>query len=100
LVGAAVVVMLLAHLATGSRGGAAGLLVGLAIASAGVVSRIARRDPRSVALRWAPRAIAALLVVLSLVSLVSWARLEEQMQGGGAIAGGEVSLLSRVAVAT
>ncbi|MEW6271643.1 MAG: O-antigen ligase family protein, partial [Thermodesulfobacteriota bacterium] len=92
-----VLLMLVAHLATGSRGGTISLLVGLAVVGFGF-ARPSRGRPRSQTARWVARAVVAALVVLSLVLVVSWARLEEEIEGGGAVEGGDVSLLTRISV--
>src|SRR5581483_4176730 len=96
VVGSAVVLMLLAHLATGSRGGMAGLLVGLAVAGFGI-ARTARAHAPHGALRWVAPALVAALVGAALFAVASWARLEDEATV--ASGGGDASLASRVVVA-
>jgi len=97
LVAGAVLLMLVAHLATGSRGGTISLLVGLAVVGLGFALRT-RSGRRSHTTRSVAGAIVAALVVLSLVTVSSWARLEADVDGGVAVEGGDVSLLTRIAV--
>ena len=97
LVLGAVLVMLVAHSATGSRGGTMSLLAGLAVVGLGFAlrSRHGRRSSR--AARIASAAIVATLLVASLVTVGSWARLEGELAQGGEV-DGEVGLLTRIAV--
>lgn len=96
LVAGAVLLMLVAHFATHSRGGTMSLFVGLAVVGLGFASR--SRSGRSRASRAAGGAIVAALVLLSLVSVASWARLEDQVDTGAQAPGGDVSLMTRIAV--
>ena len=97
LVLGAVLVMLVAHTATGSRGGVMSLFAGLAVVGLGFArrSRHGRRSSR--AARIASAAIVAALLVASLVTIGSWARLEDEIAQGGEV-DGEVGLLTRIAV--
>jgi len=96
-VATAVVLMMVAHLATGSRGGLAALLVGLAVAIAGMLTRT-HRHTRSHHLsrcaRFVPAAIALTLIAASAATLLFWAS-----KGDLADDGLEVNLASRLAVA-
>jgi len=102
LVAGGVLVMIVAHLATGSRGGTMSLLVGLAVVALGFVHRArGTRDAR--ASHALSAALVGLLVVASVVTVASWARLEDDVvggvvAGGAAFEGGEVGLMTRIAV--
>jgi O-antigen ligase len=111
LLAGAIGLMLVAHVASGSRGGRAALLAGLGVVGFGIASGSARgaraRDrfahpdgaSRSASRsRVAPAALAAALGVASLLAIATWARLEDEV--GAAGARGEVSLVARVAVAS
>jgi tetratricopeptide (TPR) repeat protein len=98
LVAGAVLVMVVAHLATGSRGGTMSLLVGLAVVALGFARR-RRGARRSRVARMASVAIVGVLVVGSLASVASWSRLEEELLAGNGADGSDVSLAMRVAVA-
>jgi tetratricopeptide (TPR) repeat protein len=90
----------IAHAATGSRGGRAGLLVGIGVAAAGVTLGMRRRNPaRSAWGRWAPVALGIVLVCASVVSLRSWAASDGALPNVAAD-GVDPSLGSRLAVAT
>src|SRR5439155_493537 len=89
---AAVLLMVVAHLASGSRGGTAALLVGLAVAGAGIVARQASRW------RWAPAALALVLVVGGGASIVGWAMADGDAQENVTTEAGDVSLAARLAV--
>jgi O-antigen ligase/tetratricopeptide (TPR) repeat protein len=89
---AAGALMLVAHVATGSRGGAAALLAGIAIATAGAANSTRRSGDRA---RWLPLALASALVVAALGSLVLWARVDDDETR---LASADVSLASRVVV--
>ena len=65
----AVLVMLVAHVATGSRGGAAALLAGLGVMAAGAIA--GKR-------RWVGAVLALALVVGSAAALGAWATAEEK----------------------
>jgi tetratricopeptide (TPR) repeat protein len=97
LVLGAVLVMLVAHSATGSRGGTMSLLAGLAVVGLGFArrSRSGRRSSRGA--RIASAAIVAALLLASVITVASWARLEDALVQGGDV-DGEVGLLTRVAV--
>src|SRR5881398_3257958 len=82
--------MALAHVASGSRGGRAALLVGLAVAGAGMASS-AGRSPRR---RWAAAAVALALVLTAGLSVGLW-RAADEVRAAEAI---DVSLASRLAV--
>src|SRR5881398_508953 len=82
--------MALAHVASGSRGGRAALLVGLAVAGAGMASS-AGRSPRR---RWAAAAVALALVLAAGLSVALW-RAADEVRAAEAI---DVSLASRLAV--
>ena len=81
-----------AHLASGSRGGVAALLVGLAVAGAGIVARQATRW------RWAPAVLALVLVVGGGASVVGWVMADDDTQQSAATEEGDVSLTARLAV--
>lgn len=97
LVLGAVLVMLVAHAATGSRGGTMSLLAGLAVVGLGFArrSRSGRRSSRTA--RIASGSIVAALLLASLVTVASWARLEDEIAQGGEL-DGEVGLMTRIAV--
>ncbi|MFN8602352.1 MAG: O-antigen ligase family protein [Candidatus Binatia bacterium] len=97
LVLGAVLVMLVAHAATGSRGGIMSLFAGLAVVGLGFArrSRHGRRSSRGA--RIASAAIVAALLIASLVTIGSWARIEDEIAQGGEV-DGEVGLLTRIAV--
>lgn len=96
LVAGAVLLMLVAHLATGSRGGMMSLLFGLAVVGIGFAAR--SRSGRSRASRAFAVSIVAALVLLSLVSVVSWVRLEDDADVASAVQSGDVGLLTRIGV--
>src|SRR5438093_160877 len=81
-----------AHLASGSRGGLAALLVGLAVAGAGIVARQATRW------RWAPAVLAFALVVGGGASVVGWVMADADTHESAATDTGDVSLAARLAV--
>lgn len=96
----AVVLMLVAHLATDSRGGLAALFVGLGVTGAGMVGRIARRS-RALRLRplghfgrFLPGAIALTLVAAGGATVLFWASASDFADDGL-----DVNLASRLAVA-
>lgn len=94
---AAVVLMLVALVATGSRGGLAALLVGLGVAGAGMLARArrhARRARFGAVARFVPAALALLLVVASAATMVRWAASEDLSDDGL-----DVNLASRLTVA-
>ncbi len=94
---AAVLLMGVALLATGSRGGLAALLVGLGVALAGMMAR-ARRQNGSARLgrfgRLAPVALALVLVLGSAATMIRWAATSDLADDGL-----DVNLASRLAVA-
>jgi O-antigen ligase/tetratricopeptide (TPR) repeat protein len=95
---AAVVVMLVAHLATGSRGGLAALLVGLAVAIAGMAARAHRRRARhrfGRIGRFVPAALALALVTAGAATVLFWASASDRITDDGL----DVNLASRLAVA-
>ncbi|MEO6030145.1 MAG: O-antigen ligase family protein [Candidatus Binatia bacterium] len=96
--GAAVLLMIVAHFATGSRAGSAALLVGLAIAVTGMVANVRRRSRHSAIPSWVPTAVAGVLVLGSLVTIAVWATAGDD-QRAAASDGVDVSLTSRLAVA-
>ena len=96
LVAGAVLLMLVAHLATGSRGGTMSLLVGLAVVGLGFAAR--SRSGRTRASRALAVSIVAALVLLSLVTVVSWVRLEDEVDVASSVQSGDVSLLTRIGV--
>ncbi|MCC6848633.1 MAG: O-antigen ligase family protein [Deltaproteobacteria bacterium] len=89
--------LVVALVATGSRGGLAALLVGLGIAGAGLAART-RRQGRTGRLgrfgRFAPAALALALVAGAAVTLVRWAATEDLADDGL-----DVNLASRLTVA-
>ena len=95
--GAAVLLMLVAHFATGSRGGAAALLIGLGVAAGGALLRGRDRDARR-------RLLAVVLVLAFIVgsgaSLTLWALAEsgDTPSASGDADEVEASLASRLAV--
>jgi O-antigen ligase len=93
----AVVLMVVALVATGSRGGLAALLGGLGIAIAGMVGRAHRHDHgarHARVARFAPVAIALVLVLGSAGTLLLWAAKSDLADDGL-----DVNLASRIAVA-
>ena len=90
---AAVLLMAVAHVASGSRGGTAALLVGLAVAGAGILGRQATRW------RWAPAVLALTLIVGGGAAIVGWAMADgDAAQESPATDTGDVSLGARLAV--
>jgi O-antigen ligase/tetratricopeptide (TPR) repeat protein len=93
----AVVLMLVAHLATGSRGGLAALLVGLGVAVAGMAARAHRRSHAygfSRFGRFVPAAIALTLAAAGGATVLFWAAANDLADDGL-----DVNLASRLAVA-
>src|SRR5206468_8170403 len=70
LTGAAVLLMALAHAASGSRGGTAALLLGLAVATAGIARGLRRESEPRRARRW--RAAALVLAAASAAAVALW----------------------------
>jgi hypothetical protein len=97
--GAAVLLMAVAHLATGSRGGTAALSVGLGVAGAGMLARVPVRTARRTVRRWLPLALACAFLVLGALSVGGWMRSGDALDDGG-VDGADVSLASRIAVST
>ncbi len=93
----AVLLMLVAHLATGSRGGTAALLVGLGVATAGMLLR-ADAKKRSRTRRWAPLAVTGALVLASVVTVAAWGLRDVAQPTGADVDAVDVSLGSRLAV--
>ena len=97
----AVVTMVVAHLATGSRGGLAALSVGLGVTAAGLAARAVRRTARdrddrlAIVARLVPAAIAGVLVVGALAAMVFWAASSDLTDDGV-----DASLASRLVVAS
>lgn len=99
LVAGAVLVMLVAHLSTGSRGGTMSLLVGLAVVGLGFAARSRSGRRRTPVARVLSGVLVAGLIVASLATVASWARLEDEVAGTASVeAGGDVSLGMRIAV--
>lgn len=88
----AATLILVAHLATGSRGGTAALVVGIAVAGGGAAS-MAWRDGRR---RWIPLVAALALIVASLGSLALWAAVDSESSAVAESA--DVGLGTRLAV--
>lgn len=97
--GAAVMLMAVAHLATGSRAGSAALLVGLAIAVAGMLASNQRKQRMSRLPAWLPAACAAVLVLASVGTLALWATADGDDASVVASDVVDVNLTSRLAVA-
>ena len=97
-VAATVVLMIVAHLATGSRGGTAALLVGLAVTGTGLAASARRRDGRPTLPRWVPATLGLALIVASTSAVALWATAEGDDQGASAADLVDVSLGSRIAV--
>lgn len=97
--GAAVMLMAVAHFATGSRAGSAALLVGLAIAVAGTLASTQRKQRMSRLPAWLPAACAALLVLASAGTLALWATADGDDSTVIASEVVDVNLTSRLAVA-
>jgi len=97
-VAATVVLMTVAHLATGSRGGTAALLIGLAVTGSGLATSARRRDGRPTLPRWVPAALGLALIVASMGAVALWATVEGDDQGASAADLVDVSLGSRIAV--
>src|SRR5213595_1731567 len=87
---AGLLLMGLAHVASGSRGGRAALLVGLAVAGAGMASSAGRSARR----RWTAAAVALALVLAAGLSVALW-RAADEVRAAEAV---DVSLASRLAV--
>lgn len=81
-------ILIVSHLATGSRGGVAALLAGLGVTTVGVLGGAFRP-------RWLPRAVAVTLVAGCLGTLALLAVLD----GEASVDGGDASLAARFAVA-
>jgi len=94
----AVLLMILGHLATGSRGGTAALLVGLAVAGAGALATIRRSARRTPLPRIVPLTLAAALALASSVAIARWATLDADANTPAVADISEVSLASRIAV--
>ncbi len=93
-------IALIAHAATGSRGGRAALLAGIAVAVCGFMTSARRRSPEWLTLmRWAPAALALALVAATGMSLASWAAAGGQSVNAVADTV-EPDLGSRIAVAS
>jgi len=90
---AGLLLMGVAHAASGSRGGRAALLVGLGVAGAGMASSVGRSARR----RWSAAAVVLALVLAAGLSVALWRAADETQQGGAAEAI-DVSLASRLAV--
>src|SRR5439155_402129 len=88
----AALLMTVAHLASGSRGGVAALLVGLAVAGAGILARQATRW------RWAPAVLPLVLLVGGGASVGGWAMADGDGRERAATGPGAVSLATRLAV--
>lgn len=97
--GAAVLLMAVAHLATGSRAGSAALLIGLAIAVAGMLASAERKQRMSRLPAWLPAACAAVLVLASAGTLALWASADGDDSAVIASDVVDVNLTSRLAVA-
>lgn len=97
--GAAVMLMAVAHLATGSRAGSAALLVGLAIAVAGMLASAQQKQRMSRLPAWLPAACAAVLVLASAGTLALWATADGDDSAVIASDVVDVNLTSRLAVA-
>jgi O-antigen ligase/tetratricopeptide (TPR) repeat protein len=98
--GTAAVLMIVAHLATGSRGGMAALLVGLAVTGSGLAANTRRRDGRPALPRWTPAVLGLALLVASTAAVALWATAEGGDRGASAADLVDVSLGSRLAVST
>src|SRR5581483_755366 len=88
---AAVLVMLVAHVGSGSRGGTAALLVGLGVVCGGIMARRFAKRERTFARRWAPIVLGLALVAASGASIVLWA-ISEVDQQASTTADADVSL--------
>lgn len=97
--GAAVMLMAVAHLATGSRAGSAALLVGLAIAVGGMLASAQRKHRMSRLPAWLPAACAAVLILASVGTLTLWATADGDDSAVIASDVVDVNLTSRLAVA-
>ena len=97
--GAAVMLMTVAHLATGSRAGSAALFVGLAIAVAGMLAGVQRKQRMSRLPAWLPAACGAVLVLASAGTLALWASTDGDDAAVIASDVVDVNLTSRLAVA-
>src|SRR5262249_15588522 len=96
LAAAAAGLMVTVHLGTQSRGGTAGLLVGLGVTAGGILASVVRRRQGRVP-RWIPVAAATVLILAAVVPVGLWMRAD-----GVEVAGADdvdVSFSSRLAVA-
>jgi hypothetical protein len=91
--------MLIAHAASGSRGGHAALLAGLAVAGAGLVAHAGRAPGRSRIWRWASLAAPVGLVVAAVASFGFWALAQGDFAESD-VSGGDMSLGARLAAAS
>ena len=98
LAGTTLLLMLVAHVAAGSRGGTAALLVGLAVTAGGLVVRRGSSGRRATGRRWAPLLLALVLLGAGVASVVVWG-LADGEQRDSAAEVGDVSLASRFTVA-
>jgi O-antigen ligase len=88
--------LLTVHLGTQSRGGTAGLLVGLGVTAGGTLASLSRRRQGRVP-RWIPAAAACALLLAAVVPLGLWIRADgSEVMGADEV---DVSLSSRLAVA-
>lgn len=90
--------LVIAHTASGSRGGQAALLAGLGVAGAGLVAHAGRAPGRSRFWRWASVAAPAALVVAAVASLGFWAIAQSDLSESAG--GGDMSLGARFAAAS
>jgi O-antigen ligase len=96
LAAAGAALLVTVHLGTQSRGGTAGLLVGLGVAAGGILASLARRRQRRVP-RWMPVAAAFALLLAALVPVGLWMQADSsEVSGADEV---DVSLSSRLAVA-
>jgi O-antigen ligase len=96
LAAAAIALLLTVHLGTQSRGGTAGLLVGLSVTTGGILASLARRRHGRVP-RWIPAAAAAALLLAAVVPIGLWMRADDSEVAGASDV--DVSFSSRLAVA-
>lgn len=96
----ALLVLIVAHAASGSRGGRVALLAGLGVAGAGLVWHLAPAARRERWGRLVSLGVAVSLVGAALASFVLWAGLQAEVAASGMAAAGDMSLGARFAASS